>query len=203
MRITAKKDYKPTWITDGNGNRASVEYWGGKKAAQQSLETLTDCWDCENCEYCDRCWQCIQSVECAQCDLAVDCERCQWCWGCAKIKDGLWCGPYGRFEGVPKIPVIENIHTAVYVAASAPGALDMSAWHSCPFGTRHCWGGWIISLAGKAGESLASFCGPMLAAMAIADASGYRVTPSQFFASEEEALADMRCLAETGCSGNV
>ena len=44
-----------TWITDENGNRASVEYWGSEEAARKSLETLTRCSDCSGCSDCSRC----------------------------------------------------------------------------------------------------------------------------------------------------
>lgn len=38
-----------TWITDANGNRASVERWGSEEAARQSLATLRNCSDCSYC----------------------------------------------------------------------------------------------------------------------------------------------------------
>ncbi len=193
MIINVEKEPKPKWVYGSHGNRASVEYWGSEERARKSLETLKDCRDCEDCKDCERCWQCIRSVDCAQCDFVTDCKRCRWCWSCAKIEAGLWYGSSG-LSVPPKIPVIDNIHIAVYTAASAPNALNMAAWHSCE--ARHCWGGWIISLAGEAGKALAALCGPMLAAMAISDASGHRIAPAQFFANDVDALADMKRLAE-------
>ena len=52
-------------------------------------------------------------------------------------------------EGLPKIP---GIHQAVYTAASHPGALDMSSWHTCE--TTHCRAGWVVALAGDVQPAL-------------------------------------------------
>ena len=77
-----------------------------------------------------------------------------------------------------------------------PGALNMGDWHTCE--NTHCRGGWVISLAGKEGKALEQFFDPLLAAMKIYDAScpGYKINPARFFDSNEEALEDMRKLAE-------
>lgn len=195
MIINVEKEPKPTWVYGLHGNRASIGYWGSEKKARASLETLTDCWECEDCWGCNRCWACVRSVRCAQCSSVSNCEQCSWCWGCARIENGLWCGSSGQSEGMPKIPVIDDIHIAVYTAASAPNALNMATWHSCE--ARHCWGGWIIWLAGEPGKKLAAICGPMLAAMAISEASGHHITPIQFLSGDDDgALADMKRLAE-------
>lgn len=90
--------------------------------------------------------------------------------------------------------MIENIHSAVYAAASAPGALEMGAWHIC--GNRHCRGGWTVALAGEAGRELERRYGTPMAAMMIYDASGYEINPCRFFDGNDAALADMKRLAE-------
>lgn len=41
------------WITDANGNRASVLYWGSEETARASLSTLTNCRYCTDCRYCN------------------------------------------------------------------------------------------------------------------------------------------------------
>ena len=106
------------------------------------------------------------------------------------------------------IPRIENIHSKVYEAASQPGALDMLLWHSCE--TTHCRAGWVVHLAGKAGYALELACSwttpspTSLAARLIYAASGYHegglgstnLVPNEFLASNDEALDDMRRLAD-------
>jgi len=93
-------------------------------------------------------------------------------------------------------PKIENIHQAVYEAASAPGALDMGDWHnSC--GTTHCRAGWIVVLAGDEGKALEDKIGTPAAAAAIYLASDPNISkfPS-FYCGNAEALADMKSRAE-------
>jgi hypothetical protein len=96
---------------------------------------------------------------------------------------------------VPEIPVITDIHKAVYAAVTNPNHnLDMSDWHSCE--TTHCRAGWIIHLAGKEGYALEERTDTVFAAMQIYKASGYEISPCRFFDSNEEALEDMKRLAE-------
>lgn len=90
-----------TWITDGNGNRASVEYWGSEDAARASLATLKGCRNCDNCSGCSDCTDCSDEK-----------------------------GKSGDFTP-PAIPVIADIDRRIYEAASAPNALDMRDWHTC------------------------------------------------------------------------
>jgi hypothetical protein len=72
----------------------------------------------------------------------------------------------------------------------------MGNWHTC--NTTHCRGGWVITLAGEAGKKLEEFFGPLLAAQLIYDASdtSRKFNPCRFFDSNEEAMADMKKLAE-------
>ena len=96
------------------------------------------------------------------------------------------------------MPVIENIHKRIYEAASIPPeALQMSTWHTCE--TTHCRAGWVVTLAGKEGKALESRFNTELAAMMIYDASdpGFKINPCRFYDSNEDALADMKRLAET------
>lgn len=37
------------WLTGENGNKASVEYFGSREAAQAALDSLVDCRNCINC----------------------------------------------------------------------------------------------------------------------------------------------------------
>jgi len=97
-------------------------------------------------------------------------------------------------------PKIENIHQAVYEAASAPGALDMGTWHLC--GTTHCRAGWVVVLAGDEGKALEDKVGTACAAAAIYLASDPNIGkfPS-FYCSNAEALADMKARAEAEKAG--
>ena len=94
------------------------------------------------------------------------------------------------------IPVIPDIHKAVYAAASPPESLNMGDVHTCA--NTHCRGGWIVTLAGEAGKKLEQFYNWELAAMLIYDASdpNFQINPARFYDSNEDALADMKRLAE-------
>jgi len=74
----------------------------------------------------------------------------------------------------------------------------MSTWHTCE--KTHCRAGWVVALAGEAGRLLEQFHDTPLAAMLIYDAStseDFRINPCRFYDSNEDALADMKRLAET------
>ncbi len=75
----------------------------------------------------------------------------------------------------------------------------MSSYHACQ--TTHCRAGWAIHLAGEAGYELERATSPVFAAMQIYKASGYVISPTKFFVSNEEALADMKRLAEVEGKG--
>ncbi len=100
------------------------------------------------------------------------------------------------WNGPPEVPVIENIHARVLEAASAPEALRMETWHTC--NTTHCRAGWVVHLAGEAGYALERFHNTALAAQLIYRASNpsLPVSPTRFYETNEEALADMRRMAE-------
>lgn len=70
-----------TWITDENGNRASVERWGGANAARASLATLWECRDCTNCK---NCTGCIRAIRCTNCIYCTDCTDCTYCMYCIR-----------------------------------------------------------------------------------------------------------------------
>ncbi len=100
-----------------------------------------------------------------------------------------------QFDNISNIPIIRDIHKKVYEAASNPGALEMSDWHTCE--TTHCRAGWVVSLAGDAGAELEILYGTSMAATLIylrSDPNLKRVP--DFHASNEEALADMKRMAE-------
>ncbi len=99
-------------------------------------------------------------------------------------------------NGPPPIPVIPNVHQAVYAASSAPGSLDMKSVHTCE--KTHCRGGWVITLAGVAGQELEQFYNWELAAMLIYDASDptFKINPARFYDENDVALTDMKRLAE-------
>jgi hypothetical protein len=97
---------------------------------------------------------------------------------------------------IPSVPVIQNLHQKLYEAVTQPKALNMGDWHTCE--TTHCRAGWVVTLAGAEGKALENFFDPLLAALKIYDAScpGYKINPARFFDSNEDALEDMRKLAE-------
>jgi len=69
----------------------------------------------------------------------------------------------------------------------------MSQWHC---GTSHCRAGWVVHLAGVEGYKLEEFHDTALAAQLIYRESGFQINPAMFFVSNEEALKDMKKLAE-------
>ena len=165
-----------TWISDENGNRCSVEYWGSEEKAREALasnENCSDCSDCSDCSYCSRC---------------SDCSRCSYCSRCSGKKGDADAPP------APEIPAIPDIHKRIYERVTQPNALDMESWHSCE--TTHCRAGWVVHEAGEAGYALEKFHDTALAAMLIYRASGYEINPSRFYDPADLALADMKRLAE-------
>jgi hypothetical protein len=93
------------------------------------------------------------------------------------------------------IPKIEKIHSAVYEAASQPGALDMRDWHACE--TTHCRAGWVTTLAGKVGAKLEVEIGTAAAAALIYLASDPALGPvPDFYCGNDAALADMKARAD-------
>jgi hypothetical protein len=95
-------------------------------------------------------------------------------------------------SGAPKI---ENIHKAIYAAASADGALNMGKWHTCE--TTHCRAGWAVHLAGEEGRALEENIGTAAAGALIYIASDPTLERvPNWYASNDEALADMKALAE-------
>ncbi len=97
--------------------------------------------------------------------------------------------------GFPDMPVIQNIHQAVYAAATKPEALNMGDWHTCE--TTHCRAGWIVTLAGEQGKKLEKKTSTLFAAMQIyKKSSPIRVFPPRFFENNQKALDDMKRCAE-------
>ncbi len=100
---------------------------------------------------------------------------------------------------MPDAPVIPNIHKVVYEAAIQPGCFEMSNWHC---GTSQCRAGWVVTLAGEAGKALEAATSTAFAAMQIYRASDPTWRMSNFFASNADALADMKLLAERGVANH-
>ena len=98
------------------------------------------------------------------------------------------------------IPLVPDIDDAIETALAANGVLDMESWHGpddlwC--GATHCRAGWAIHLAGKDGVALEDRVGPLTAGMLIYLASRPDQRAPDFFASNQDALTDIRkCAAE-------
>ncbi len=94
-----------------------------------------------------------------------------------------------------EIPIIDNIHQKVYEAASQDGALDMGSWHGgC--GTAHCRAGWVTTLAGEEGKKLEDKTSTATAAYLIYRKSSDLNFAIDFYANNDDALAEMRRMAE-------
>ena len=203
---------EPTWLTDANGNHASIEYFGSREAAQAALDSLKNCENCTNCSRCSRCSDCSRCSRCSGCSgcsRCSDCSRCSRCSGCSdcsgcshiaslrdkeNIRVDNDSGIVTRDVGMPPVPRIEDIHRRIYLAVQQPGAFDMSNWHKCE--TTHCRAGWVVHLAGAEGYALEKFHNTELAAMLIYRESGYYINPAKFYDDNEAAMEDMRKLAD-------
>ena len=99
-----------------------------------------------------------------------------------------------------EIPIIPNIDAAIEAEIDAGGVLDMSSWHGIDdhwCGTTHCRAGWAVHIAGEKGKALQDKVGPQMAGTLIYHASRPGQPAPHFFASTNEALADIRkCAAE-------
>lgn len=119
----------------------------------------------------------------------------------ANLRDADLCGAVLRGAdlcGADWLPKIENIHRAVYEAAIKPDALDMGQWHRNGWcGTTHCRAGHVVVLAGAGGRVLEGVMGTNTAAALIYQASDPTLERvPNFYSTNDEALADMRRLAE-------
>jgi len=104
-----------------------------------------------------------------------------------------------NLEGA-NIPSIPNIDAAILRAIDEGGRLNMGDWHTCK--TTHCRAGWAIHLAGEAGRELEKKLGPSAAGALIYAASRPNEPVPDFYATDEEALADIRAHAakQTGAT---
>lgn len=99
------------------------------------------------------------------------------------------------------MPFVENIHQKVLEAVTEKGKLKMDTWHGdeaindegeyC--GTTHCWAGWTVALAGKAGRELEAQTSTEFAAKQIMYKSNpnIRVSPVRFYESNELAMKNI------------
>lgn len=71
-----------TWISDENGNKASVECWGSEEKAREALESCNNCINCNNCNNCNQCNDCIDCINCNNCNYCNCCNRCDNCNYC-------------------------------------------------------------------------------------------------------------------------
>src|SRR5699024_6227462 len=99
----------------------------------------------------------------------------------------LWNANLSGASGV-LAPVVENIDAAILEQVAGVGKLDMTQWHQCD--STHCRAGWAIHLAGDAGYALEDKIGSSAAGALIYHASAGYIP--DFYASNEDALADMR-----------
>lgn len=119
------------------------------------------------------------------------CWNCSGCSDCSGLKNAK-----PSENAMPEIPVVPNIHTRVLEAVKAPtNALEMGNWHTCE--TTHCRGGWVVTLAGKAGKELEAATTTEFAAMQIYKASSpIRISPVRFYETNAVEMADIERCAE-------
>ena len=88
---------------------------------------------------------------------------------------------------------IESPHRKILAAIGKGGCLNMQTWHTCK--TTHCRAGWLVTLAGDAGKMLEACYGSSTAGALIHLASCEEKVVPNFYASDEDALADIKRLA--------
>ena len=92
------------------------------------------------------------------------------------------------------VPVIGDIDAAILAAIGEDASgLEMKDWHC---GTTHCRAGWPVKLAGEAGAKLERRFGTGAAGALIYAASRPGMPVPNFFATNADALADLRKCAE-------
>ena len=90
---------------------------------------------------------------------------------------------------------VPNIDAAILAAIGDDPSktFDMNSWHQkTACGTTHCRAGWAITLAGPAGATLEAIYGASVAGAFIYAASDPERKIPDFYATNEDALADMR-----------
>ena len=91
---------------------------------------------------------------------------------------------------------IPNLFTQILEKREGGGKLDMGNWH---YGTTHCLAGWVVTIAGEAGQVAEALLGTnAAAALIITQSCPYLggVVPD-FFASNEKAMEFIReCAAK-------
>lgn len=71
----------------------------------------------------------------------------------------------------------------------------MKTWHTCE--TTHCRAGWVVTLGGEAGKKLEQFHNTELAASLIyRESSPHKVSAARFYDSNDDAMEDIRRMAE-------
>jgi len=88
---------------------------------------------------------------------------------------------------------IPHIDAAILAAVDTGGNLEMGNWHTCQ--TTHCLAGWAITLAGEAGLTLEREYGPAAAGALIYAASSPDKRIPNFYATNADAMADLRARA--------
>ena len=172
---------------DRTENGVSPEFAAANPNWEKDNDSNEGCWDCSGCFRCSDCSGCSDCSDCSGCFGCSDCSGCSGLQNASPVEATENSGM--------KIPVIENIHTKVFEAASKPNALDMGTWHTCD--TTHCRAGWVVHLAGNEGRELEKKTSTLFAAMQIYHKSSkIHVSPVRFYEPDEKALADMKKCAE-------
>ena len=90
---------------------------------------------------------------------------------------------------------VPQLHQKMLSAIQSGGVLEMGNWHTCE--TTHCRAGWAVHLAGPVGYFLEAQVGSAAAGALITHAScPWMERVPDFYASNEDALADIRACAE-------
>ena len=98
-----------------------------------------------------------------------------------------------------EIPIVECIdQTILALIKETPGCFDMGSWHN-DCGTTHCRAGWAVNLAGDEGKKLEEEIGSSAAGAFIYAKSCPTLPVPDFYATNEDAIEDMKKRAGYGC----
>ncbi len=99
------------------------------------------------------------------------------------------------------IPKVERLHTKIMEAINSGGKLEMNTWHTCE--TTHCRAGWAIQLANEAGKRLENQVGSCVAGALIFAVSYPNQRVPDFYATNEDAMADIERCAKEESENNI
>lgn len=201
-------------LHDRHNNVQRLANYSSLEEARTKLLSNIDCVGCLNCANCTRCtdchvcFACTDCTRCSGCDdsrACIDCSYCRACQVCEDCTEGRKLTNERLVRGslmyqgylTEPFPRLDFIHQRVYNAVLAsPQQFNMNYLaHPSECGTVRCRAGWLIHLT-PGGQELTDQTSWCFAARMIYKASGCPISPCSFYTTDEQAMQDMRAMAE-------